>query len=144
MINIRWLAPEVIEEQRFTPKSDVYSFAVCLWELYSLGKVPYAKMNDKADIIEAILNQEYLEKPSRCHPKLYDIMLTCWRLSPKDRPSFYKLETEITVMQEENVNHVMAKDHYVAVLFDDKGKDIDNKNGQEPVPLEPSNSDENI
>ena len=46
-------APEAINEMRNTAKSDMWSFGVLLWELFSCGEEPYEEYND-AEAIEAI------------------------------------------------------------------------------------------
>jgi tyrosine-protein kinase Tec len=38
---IKWAAPEVITHARFSSKSDVWSYGILMWELWSGGKTPY-------------------------------------------------------------------------------------------------------
>jgi serine/threonine protein kinase len=41
VVAIKWTAPEAIESGDFSNKSDVWSFGVVIWEVYSYGRVPY-------------------------------------------------------------------------------------------------------
>ena len=41
---VRWMAPEALKEATFTNKTDVWSYGVLLWEIYSFGRVPYPRI----------------------------------------------------------------------------------------------------
>nr|CAD7568545.1 unnamed protein product [Timema californicum] len=41
LLPVRWMSPESVMYGRFTLESDVWSYGVVLWEIYSMGKQPY-------------------------------------------------------------------------------------------------------
>ena len=42
---VRWMAPEVLTMRQITNKSDIWSFGVLMWEIFSLGAVPYPEVS---------------------------------------------------------------------------------------------------
>lgn len=47
LLPVRWMSPESVMYGRFTLESDVWSFGVVLWEVYSFGKQPYYGHNNE-------------------------------------------------------------------------------------------------
>lgn len=41
MLPVRWLPPEAFVDGKFTTYSDVYSYGVLLWEVFTFAKLPY-------------------------------------------------------------------------------------------------------
>lgn len=83
----RWTAPEAYEDGMFSMKSDIWSYGTVLYEIITFGKFPYPGLSN-AQVIHMIKEGSRIPCPRGCGKKLYDIMLSCWSLTPDDRPSF--------------------------------------------------------
>ncbi|XP_055305946.1 vascular endothelial growth factor receptor 2-like [Sitodiplosis mosellana] len=99
----KWLSPETIEKSIFSTPSDVWSFGVVLWELFSLGTLPYMGVDDHHDLHRKLVNGYRLEKPHHSTTTIYNIMLSCWRMNAELRPTFNDLEDKIYRLLERNV-----------------------------------------
>jgi len=84
---IRWTAPEALENQLFTTKSDVWSFAVVMFEIFSLGELPYSEF-DIYTLVEKVNEGYRLPKPEHCPDACYEVMKACWEAEPERRVSF--------------------------------------------------------
>ncbi|XP_054154362.1 focal adhesion kinase 1-like isoform X2 [Oppia nitens] len=84
---IKWMAPESINFRRFTTASDVWMFAVCLWEILMMGTKPFQGVKNN-DVIGKIENGERLPLPMNCPPRIYSLMSQCWSYEPSKRPYF--------------------------------------------------------
>uniref|UniRef100_A0A4W5LHX1 non-specific protein-tyrosine kinase n=1 Tax=Hucho hucho TaxID=62062 RepID=A0A4W5LHX1_9TELE len=92
---IKWMAPESINFRRFTTASDVWMFAVCIWEILSQGQQPFFWLENR-DVINQLEQGIRLPKPDNCPPALYSLMTRCWSYDPSDRPSFTELVVKIS------------------------------------------------
>ncbi|XP_014816370.1 PREDICTED: protein-tyrosine kinase 2-beta, partial [Calidris pugnax] len=111
---IKWMSPESINFRRFTTASDVWMFAVCMWEILSYGKQPFFWLENK-DVIGVLERGDRLPKPDLCPPVLYTLMTRCWDYDPSERPKFkdlvcslsdiYLMEKELAKEQERNNRH---------------------------------------
>jgi serine/threonine protein kinase len=54
MLPVRWLPPEAFVDGKFTSYSDVYSYGVLLWEIFTFAKLPYED-HDNNKTMELIL-----------------------------------------------------------------------------------------
>ncbi|XP_069872823.1 protein-tyrosine kinase 2-beta isoform X2 [Dipodomys merriami] len=111
---IKWMSPESINFRRFTTASDVWMFAVCMWEILSFGKQPFFWLENK-DVIGVLEKGDRLPKPELCPPVLYTLMTRCWDYDPSDRPRFtelvcslsdiHQMEKDIAIEQERSTRY---------------------------------------
>ncbi|NWX94265.1 ROR2 kinase, partial [Nothoprocta pentlandii] len=87
LLPIRWMSPEAIMYGKFSIDSDIWSYGVVLWEVFSYGLQPYCGYSNQ-DVIEMIRNQQILPCPDECPTWIYTLMLECWNEFPNRRPRF--------------------------------------------------------
>ncbi|KYN09951.1 Discoidin domain-containing receptor 2, partial [Trachymyrmex cornetzi] len=111
---VRWMAWESIFLGKYTTKSDVWAFAVTLWEILNLGRrVPYEHLSDE-EVVQSLrqlhhaadcsnANPEdsckedprngfdYLPRPTASSKDIYDLMLECWQREETERPTFREI-----------------------------------------------------
>lgn len=105
---VRWLPPESIFYEKFTTFSDVWSFGVVLWEIFSFGKQPYFGYTNQ-QVIELIKDHHLLPCPEDCPPHVYSLMIDCWRNEPSNRPNFVEIHNKLKAWQAvENVRSTKA------------------------------------
>ena len=86
-IPIRWLPLESILYKKFTIQSDVWSFGILMWEVFSFAAQPYQGMSH-TQLVEFLESGQRLHIPESTPQYIYNIMIQCWQDSPMDRPSF--------------------------------------------------------
>ncbi|CAG7732285.1 unnamed protein product [Allacma fusca] len=90
MLPVKWMPPEAFLDGIFTSKTDVWSFGVLLWEVFSLGYMPYPGRGNQ-DVMQLVTNGGRLEPPTNCPAPVYGIMTQCWHPIPEERPNFATL-----------------------------------------------------
>jgi len=87
-----WMSPEVLSGEIVTPKADVYSFAIVLWELMT-GQSPFEHHEDYGEFLKAICDNK--ERPpipeGSIHPSIVKLMTECWDHLPANRPTFEQI-----------------------------------------------------
>ncbi|CAG2162204.1 unnamed protein product, partial [Oppiella nova] len=98
LLPVRWMPPESCLYGKFTTESDVWSFGVVLWEIFSYGLQPYYGFTN-TDVIDMIRSRQLLACPEDCPPHIYSLMIECWHEIPNKRPSFHELHTRLRSWQ---------------------------------------------
>uniref|UniRef100_A0A673NJM9 receptor protein-tyrosine kinase n=1 Tax=Sinocyclocheilus rhinocerous TaxID=307959 RepID=A0A673NJM9_9TELE len=88
---LKWMAPETIFDRVYTTQSDVWSFGVLLWEIFSLGASPYPGVCIDESFCRRLKEGTRMRAPDYATPEIYQTMLDCWLDRPKDRPTFTQL-----------------------------------------------------
>ncbi|CAI0386371.1 unnamed protein product, partial [Linum tenue] len=89
---IGYMAPEVFASKPYDSKCDVYSFGICLWEIYCC-EAPFAHLGFSHQTspvvykLRQILQSVRPEIPGNCPEALAAIMKQCWEEEPAKRPA---------------------------------------------------------
>ena len=97
-VPLRWTSPEALFYKKYSEKSDVWSFGMTLYEIWSLGDKPWEGCkNDK--VIEAITNGRTPLQPVNCSDKMYLLMLQTWIRDKDSRPTFSQLKRQLSLIK---------------------------------------------
>uniref|UniRef100_A0AAX7UDZ2 Tyrosine-protein kinase n=1 Tax=Astatotilapia calliptera TaxID=8154 RepID=A0AAX7UDZ2_ASTCA len=91
---VKWTAPEALKKEKFSTKSDVWSYGILLWEIFSYGRQPYPKMSLQ-EVKDKVEQGYRMEAPEDCPPSVYSLMRVCWEQEPRKRPGFHKLREKL-------------------------------------------------
>ena len=97
ILPIRWMAYESFYG-KFSVKSDVWSYGIALWEIYSLARSePYGEMTDEELIADSMKagDRKLLARPEACPRKIYNVMLRCWLHEPMMRADFEEVYSRL-------------------------------------------------
>uniref|UniRef100_A0A4W6CDF5 Platelet-derived growth factor receptor alpha n=1 Tax=Lates calcarifer TaxID=8187 RepID=A0A4W6CDF5_LATCA len=147
---VKWMAPESIFDNLYTTLSDVWSYGILLWEIFSLGGTPYPGMVVDSSFYNKIKSGYRMSKPEHAPHDVYEMMMKCWNSEPEKRPSFLGLsETVASLLPSsykrhyERVNHEFLKsdhpavtrvcmendDAYIGITYKNQGKLKDRESG---------------
>ncbi|XP_074529985.1 platelet-derived growth factor receptor beta [Halichoeres trimaculatus] len=85
---LKWMAPESIFHNLYTTFSDVWSFGILLWEIFTLGGTPYPDLPMNELFYNALKRGYRMTKPTHASDDVYEIMKKCWDEKFEKRPEF--------------------------------------------------------
>ncbi|XP_075051857.1 vascular endothelial growth factor receptor 2 [Mixophyes fleayi] len=100
---LKWMAPETIFDRVYTTQSDVWSFGVLLWEIFSLGGSPYPGVQIDEEFCRRLKDGTRMRAPDYATVEIYQTMLDCWHGDPKQRPTFSELVEHLGNVLQANV-----------------------------------------
>lgn len=80
----KFMAPEIINEEDYNEKADVYSFGVLLFFILSGGNMPKIKIRDICNGLKADIPNDFTEFARQ-------LISDCWNFKDTDRPSFKEI-----------------------------------------------------
>ena len=105
---VRWMPPEAIVYGKFGVESDVWSFGVLMWELYSYGTQPYFGYSN-LEVMQMVRVHQVLPCPAECPAQVYALMVDCWNETPQRRPRFTKVLSQLRVWKAEIQTHTQQQ-----------------------------------
>ena len=106
---VRWMPIEAILYGKMGHESDIWSYGIVLWEVFSYGLQPYYGYNDQ-EVIDMIQARHILPCPDECQPFFYALMIECWNEAALRRPTFKQIHTRMihwkadSIINNTNVN----------------------------------------
>ncbi|XP_050295851.1 vascular endothelial growth factor receptor 1-like [Anthonomus grandis grandis] len=122
---VKWMAIESISDRIFSTQSDVWSYGVVLWELFSLARTPFPGISDIDILYNKLIDGYRMDAPAFAPKEMYDLMLKCWNASATDRPTFADLAQSIGTLLEDSVrkHYIDLNDPYLKMNTDKLDED---------------------
>ncbi|XP_063313999.1 tyrosine-protein kinase Tec isoform X1 [Pelobates fuscus] len=98
---VKWSPPEVFNYSKFSSKSDVWSFGVLMWEVFTEGKMPFETYSN-VEVVDMVTRGERLYRPKLATKRIFTVMMACWHEKPEGRPRFCDLMLAIGQILEED------------------------------------------
>eukprot|EP01133_Synstelium_polycarpum_P013424 gene13424-15818_t len=92
-----WTAPEVLRNDQYTEKADVFSFAIVLWELVT-REDPYQGMPTFQIVISVGQHKLRPIVPPHVSAPFTRLITECWSEDPTQRPSFQEIVKRLESM----------------------------------------------
>eukprot|EP00041_Stephanoeca_diplocostata_P008309 m.122167 g.122167 ORF g.122167 m.122167 type:complete len:1469 (-) comp17269_c0_seq70:3312-7718(-) len=115
LLPFRWCALEVLDSGTFSTASDVWSYGITMYELFTWADMPYAALQPAA-LVHSLRQGFRLDSPFQATRVAdertaasfvyQELMLACWAADPDKRPSFHDLARDLTKFLEDHHSFV--------------------------------------
>ncbi|XP_065833062.1 uncharacterized protein [Oscarella lobularis] len=107
-IPVKWTAPEALSRRKYTTSSDVWSYGIVLYEIWTLGESPYQGMKN-TEVVSQIERGYRMDRPAECSEAVYALMMDCWNEDHHSRPSFRDIIDRISLLSETSLSAICEK-----------------------------------
>jgi len=94
---LKWMSPESILHKIYSPSSDVWSFGVLLFEIFSKSN-PYPEYDAIQAAVQVCEHGLRLSPPENSPSVIKEIMIECFQIDPSKRPSFSQITQKLNLM----------------------------------------------
>ncbi|XP_061658351.1 platelet-derived growth factor receptor beta-like isoform X2 [Syngnathoides biaculeatus] len=109
LLPLKWMSLESIFQSVYSAQSDVWSYGVLLWEIFSLGESPYSDLPMTNQFYVALKRGHRLTRPQNADSNIYDVMRACWSEHPGSRPTFSSLVASLDATLTEDCRKTYAR-----------------------------------
>ncbi|CAJ0575497.1 unnamed protein product, partial [Mesorhabditis spiculigera] len=112
-----WSPPEALETYSFTERSDCWSYAVVMFELYTSGEAPYAREIEQASkrpdyLLKWLEQGNRLRQPARCPDAVFSkISNPCFARAWRERPSFTEILAILKALKPDEIEPPPRTEH---------------------------------
>jgi len=89
-----YMAPELLQSNIFTEKTDVYAYGMIVFEVLA-GDIPWRGLNQMQIMMQAGLQKQRPPVPEGAPADLVALMQRCWDHEPDARPTFAAIKAEL-------------------------------------------------
>jgi len=115
LLPVKWMSPESLIDRVYNTKTDVWSFAITLWEVFTLGGTPYPGIPVET-LFDYIHDGNRMTQPEICPMEMFNILTQCWSQNPSDRCEFPIVVNQIQMLLNEHIED----NPYLRVVMDDE------------------------
>lgn len=114
LLPVRWMSIESLLSGNYSEMSDVWSFGVLLWEMFSYGIQPYHGQTNP-EVIEMIRDRRLLTCPMNCPKRIYVLMCSCWEEITDQRPTFIELMRRLRQLEEKSTTTSLIDEELISI-----------------------------
>uniref|UniRef100_A0A914MM59 Tyrosine-protein kinase n=1 Tax=Meloidogyne incognita TaxID=6306 RepID=A0A914MM59_MELIC len=108
-VPVKWLAKETLELGIYNAQTDVWSYGVLCWEIYSNGKEPYPGMSNMQARAHILLHGYRMPIPVGTPRKIAQLITSCWSGNPSERPHFKEIKSQSNTLRTANIVRMIQR-----------------------------------